>query len=259
MLNFSILSSGSCGNSYIFYDGNDSIMVDMGISTKSAEERILLSSIPLDSIRAIFITHLHPDHAGDSLKTFSNKYNLKVFFSKFAAKREHRSFIRLSLDNKLVNLFTIGETKKIGNFRITSLEAFHDSEGCVSYYITNDENKICLITDTGYFSSEMIDAANDSNILFLESNYDDEMLDNGDYPAWLKNRVRSEKGHLSNEQACRFLKKLNQNLKKEVYLIHLSANNNTKEIAEKRTKECDLSFKSIIALERGQFFNKVYD
>lgn len=254
MLKFAVLASGSSGNSYVFYDGVQSIMVDMGITLKLAEERLEEAGIPAESVHSIFITHLHPDHAGSSLAAFAQKYNAKIFINKFAAKREHKSFVRLSLSPSQVCFFTLGETKVIGGFRIYSLEAFHDSVGTVSYYITSDENKICLITDTGYFSPQMVEYANMSNLLFLESNYDDDMIDDGPYPQWLKARIRSELGHLSNDQALRFLLKLDKSDTRDVYLIHISESNNKKERAQEHSSQALSLNRKIIALDRGEMF-----
>ena len=251
MLKYLVVSTGSCGNCYVFYNGCDSIVIDFGISVKRFKEALENNNIPEESIKAVFITHLHPDHIDKSLSSYVKTRGVKVYINKYSVKKDHHSFVRTSLSLSLVNLFLQDEEIVINDFLIKPIEAFHDSPGCVSYILETDASRVCLITDTGCFSDEMVNAADSSNLLFLESNYDDDIIDNGPYPMWLKKRIRSTDGHLSNEQARRFLSKLSENLDRKVYLVHLSENNNTLDAVNDCMKDIKNS-SFITALERGK-------
>ena len=252
MLRYAVATSGSCGNCYVFYDGANSIVVDYGISTKRFTAFLDKNGIPLESVRAVFLTHLHPDHASNSLRVLQKRIPVLVYMNSCAAKREHSAFVSLGLDVGNVRLFAVGEKISIGGFEVVATDASHDSEGCVSYHIRSGENRICVITDTGYFTNEMMAFADASDLLMLEADYDDAMLDeNDEYSYALKMRIRSDFGHLSNDQARRFLLKLGKNENRGVLLIHLSENNNTVERAQWHVREALPLNKFIRAIAHG--------
>lgn len=247
-----VLGSGSCGNSYVLYDGASSIIVDQGFSFVKFKKKFLALGIPIESIKAIFLTHFHPDHS-NGIRVSSNKLNVPIYISKEAIEKEPVVFKRLNLPLNRLNEFEIGSCIKIHDFKINSFKSLHDSGGSVGYYIENKEDKITLISDTGETTKEMEDYAKKSNILFLESNYDENMLLNGPYPYKLKKRVSGKWGHLSNKQALSFLND-SSFCGDYLYLIHLSDKNNDVELVKKlHTNNKNIS--NIITCPRGSFIN----
>ena len=247
-----VIGSGSCGNSYVFFDGKTSILIDQGYSFSHFKQKFATLNIPINSIEAIFMTHFHPDHC-HGMKLTSTKLNAKIYISNEAIEKENTLFNKYAF-NKLKEMnFNINEEIEIGDFHITSFQTFHDSGGSVGYYIENNGDRITLITDTGTTSDEMANYANKSNILFLESNYDENLLMNGRYPYKLKKRVLSDWGHLSNEQALNFVKDSNFN-GEYLYLIHLSDRNNDVEIVDNLFKN-NIDIPNIITCPRGQVVN----
>lgn len=247
-----VLGSGSCGNSYVLYDGESTIIIDQGYSFVQFKKKFLSLDIPLSSIKAIFLTHFHPDHC-HGIKVTSNKLNVPLYIAKEAIEKEPVVFERLKLPLKKVIQFDINSNINIGNFTISSFKTSHDSGGSVGYFINNNDENVSIITDTGETTDEMKSYVKDSTVVFLESNYDEDMLLNGPYSYKLKKRVRSKWGHLSNSQALSFLLESGFN-GKYLYLIHLSDKNNDVELVDKLFKE-NINIPNIITCPRGSVVN----
>lgn len=247
-----VIGSGSCGNSYVFYDGKSSILIDQGYSFSHFKHKFSTLGIPLNSVKAILMTHFHPDHS-HGLKLTSAKLNAKLYIAKQAIEKEPTHFNKHNFKKTNLIDYAVDEVIQIDNFIIKAFNTSHDSGGSVGYYIENDEDKITLITDTGVTSEEMKNYAGQSNILFLESNYDEGLLMDGPYSYKLKKRVLSKWGHLSNEQALSFVKESNFN-GEYLYLIHLSDKNNDEEIVSNLFKE-NFNIPNIITCPRGKVVN----
>ena len=122
-------------------------------------------------------------------------------------------------------------------FDIEVIHTSHDAKGSVGYIVNNEKSSLVYITDTGYINNSYLKKMQNKNVYIFESNHDITMLMTGPYPYILKQRVVSDKGHLSNEQAGNYLKELIGKNTKKIVLAHLSEINNTKEIALKTVKE----------------------
>jgi phosphoribosyl 1,2-cyclic phosphodiesterase len=249
-----VLGSGSCGNSYVFYDGETSIIIDQGYSFVQFKKKFLSLDIPMKSIEAMFITHFHPDHC-HGIKTTSTKLNIPMYIPKNAMEKEPVVLERLRLPEKKIKEVELDKEIKIGKFIVKAFATHHDSGGSVGYFIENEGEKITLISDTGHTDDIMESYARESSILFLEANYDDDLLLNGSYPYKLKKRVRGKWGHLSNTQSIDFVKDSGFN-GNYLYLIHLSDKNNNVDFVQNLFKDSLSSLDTnIIVCPRGKVVN----
>ncbi len=249
-MHYLVLTTGSCGNCYIFNEGDESIIIDCGVTYKKLSESMALHSIAMNSVSALFLTHLHPDHS-KGVGTFMRKTGLPVFLS----ARSHRALKSViqkqKIDYEKLHTFKHGEEIRIGNFSIIPFETSHDSEGSSGYFIKTDKSSVFLLTDSGIIPSEAFAYAREADIEFIEANYDESMLDNGPYADWLKARVKGIYGHLDNRDAVDFAARTSK-AGKHIYFVHLSENNNRSEIVR------DLAYKAIPSgiflkvLERGE-------
>ncbi len=244
MVRFSVLGSGSCGNSYIFsaeepeqtlfgdHGSCQSILVDAGYSLKQIKTRIAAGGFDYDSIRSLFITHLHPDHA-HSAGTFARQTHKPVYVSRKCRSLAVSEYVALSLPEDTERLIGPDDSVDVGAFNVGCFYTSHDSAGSCGYRIRVQDRTFVIITDTGTYNEEMVRAAREADVLFLESNYDAEMLRHGPYPIHLQRRVAGERGHLSNDQARSLLLEAGfDRSRRPVYLIHLSSNNNRVELVQ---------------------------
>ncbi len=251
MLRYSCLTSGSCGNAYAFYDGHDAILVDMGLTLTGLKRRLEEAEIPYEAVRALFLTHLHPDHVKGA-GVLERNCHPGIYMSSSSHAGGLSILSRLGLKDEMLTLMAYGDTVTEGNFTITSFPTSHDCQGSVGYHITHEQGSFFIMTDTGVIPEEAGAFASHSDVLFIESNYDEMMLETGPYPYVLKRRVKGERGHLSNIQARDFVRD-NAFKDKSIFFIHVSANNNTPEKIEEMISTLD-SVNSYTVCERGKSY-----
>lgn len=257
MLHYVALTTGSCGNAYVFYDGETTIAIDCGVTWKKFSTELEAHSIPLSSLSALFLTHLHPDHA-KGVGVFQRKTGLPVFVSSVCMKTGKTEMTKLNFERSQTFSFTWGVPMSLGAFTVTPFQTSHDSPGSSGYFLTNGENRIFLMTDTGEIPPVAWDYARLSKVKFIESNYDEDMLFSGPYPDWLKRRVSGSYGHLSNDEALAFAKDTSSH-GDQVYFIHVSENNNdTRLIREGVVKEIPSGIFCKVC-ERGEMFEGFCD
>jgi phosphoribosyl 1,2-cyclic phosphodiesterase len=174
----------------------------------------------VNDVTAVFITHEHSDHIR-GLDVFRKNHDVPIYSTKKTLERTMGNFNFIKSDDE----FDIGSTK------IQSFSKCHDASDPVSYVLMHDGKKVSVITDIGVACDNVIKHVKDSNVLFLESNYDDEMLNNGRYPYPLKKRISDENGHLSNYQAGLLILEHASPTLSHVFLSHLSENNNDPKVA----------------------------
>jgi phosphoribosyl 1,2-cyclic phosphodiesterase len=235
------LNSGSNGNCYYIGNETEAILVDAGICCSEIEKRMKRLGLNLQILKAIFISHEHTDHIS-GLQVFSKKYQLPVYITE-ATQR----FARIKLEKHLVKSFVAHEPVTIGNLSITAFPKFHDAADPYSFIISCNQAKVGVFTDIGNPCKNVITYFKQCHAAFLESNYDDTMLDQGRYPYFLKNRIRGNNGHLSNKQALELFIIHKPTFMSHLLLSHLSKNNNCPKLVEKLFNENANGVKMIIA------------
>lgn len=225
-MKFVPLASGSKANSYLLATDNTTILIDFGLSIREGEKRLASLGVNPAEIAAIFITHNHQDHMKSACK-LANKYNIPVYAnsitSGYLQKRAEPS----------VEFVIIQNDFQINELDCELFPTWHDMPGSVGISISDGMSRATIITDTGKFGQEMINYAEMSEVLVLEANYDSNMLWQGHYPGFIKKRIDSEFGHLSNDDAIRFLDSCKLEKLKTIYLGHISENNNSKMLVVK--------------------------
>lgn len=225
MLEICSIASGSNGNCYYIGNNKDAVLIDAGISTKQILIRMSERGLNPSKIKALFITHEHGDHMRGA-RVLGKRLQIPVYIT---AKTYNGSY--KNLRPEYPRFFTPDESIQIGDFLIHPVLKNHDAAEPCSFRIEYKNQNIGVFTDIGEPCDNVKSHLQRCDGLFLESNYDEKMLWNGNYPWPLKKRVASEQGHLSNEQALRLLENHAGKNLKLVFLSHLSKENNTPEIA----------------------------
>ena len=220
------LNSGSNGNCY--YVGNDAeaILIDAGISCREVEKRMKRLGLPMKNIKAVFISHEHSDHI-KGLPVLIKKYQWPVYIT----PSTHQSG-RLQLAPDLLRQFKAHEAISIGNLAVVAFPKYHDASDPYSFLIKCRNVCVGVFTDIGVPCQQLIKYFKQCHAAFLESNYDDEMLEKGRYPVYLKNRIRGGMGHLSNKQALNLFITHKSKFMTHLLLAHLSHNNNSPELVQ---------------------------
>ena len=227
----SALASGSSGNSFFIETNSSSLLVDAGISCKQVEKRLDSIGKDISILKGIFITHEHSDHI-KGVDVLARKYSIPVFMTK-ACYENCQSIVS---DSSLLKFIEKDKTLKFDGVKILPFSKNHDANDPVSYSVFSENKKISVMTDIGFSCANIIKHVKDSDLIFLESNHDVDMLQNGRYPAYLKQRILSDKGHLSNYAASILILQHATPKLKHIVLSHLSENNNTEELALKTIK-----------------------
>ena len=222
------LNSGSNGNCYYVGNTSEAVLIDAGISCRETEKRMNKLGLSMHKVKAVFISHEHDDHI-NGIESLAKKFSLPVYITENTLHN-----CRLSIDKQLIRFFNSGDSVKIGNLTVKAFTKNHDA--CDPHsFIISDEEDICIgiFTDIGKTCEQVIYHFKQCNAVFLEANYDEDMLAKGGYPWFLKRRISGGKGHLSNTEALELFCTHKANKLTHLILSHLSKNNNTPELVEK--------------------------
>jgi phosphoribosyl 1,2-cyclic phosphodiesterase len=229
MATFCSLYSGSSGNCSFVESGGSAILIDAGVSTRSIVKALDSIGSDIKKIAAVFITHEHSDHI-KGLITLTSKYKIPVYANGGTIDGILMSLKTLNPDC-LFEMKT-GESITAGGMKVTSFKTSHDSNESVGYRIhTSDDRQVAVATDLGYVSDEVDSGIRGCKLVLIESNHDVGMLQNGDYPYFLKRRILSKRGHLSNDDCAAILPSLVESGAEHFILAHLSRDNNLPELA----------------------------
>jgi len=234
---FISLYSGSKGNAcVVLSESGEGVLLDCGVSFTKLKAGLDAAGVPLSALRGVVVTHEHSDHIG-GLSVFLCKTGLPVYLNRRTAQT-----ISFALEDAVVSE---NDPFPVGNIEVRRFPVRHDAAACSGYVFKVDGKKITAMTDCGIVDARMLAAAADSDLLYIESNYDEIMLENGPYPPHLRRRIRSEKGHLSNRECADTVTKLALLGLRKVVLGHVSENNNT----YLQAKRCTLDALSVLGLD----------
>ena len=219
------LNSGSNGNCYYAGTATDAVLIDAGISCRETEKRMKKLGLSMKTVKAIFVSHEHGDHI-KGVSTLANKYSLPVYITPDTAKHGPRLIRHLS------KTFNADEPINIGELTITPFSKQHDAIDPHSFIVSHNKITVGVFTDIGIVCEQVIRYFKQCHAAFLETNYDETMLENGKYPLHLKNRIRGGHGHLSNRQALELFMAHRSPFLSHLFLSHLSKENNSPELAE---------------------------
>ena len=236
-LKFQSLASGSSGNCYYVGNSSHGILIDAGISARKIRKRLRDIGVEFEQIWGLFITHDHADHIS-AVGALGERFNIPVY----ATQKVHDGInVNYAVTRKLTSAsrryHEKYETIAVGEFLITAFPVSHDSTDSVGFTVEYQGKRITLVTDLGIVCENVAEHIAQADYLVLEANYDEEMLLNGSYPYYLKQRVKADTGHLSNEQAGISIAEHYHERMQQVFLCHLSQENNTPELAYKTIKQ----------------------
>lgn len=222
------LCSSSKGNCTYIGDKKSGVLVDIGIGIRDFTRFLEIQSIELSSVKAIFITHEHTDHI-KGLTTILKKINVPIYASKGTLEQLiYKKIVNGTADLNEINKRSVC----VDDIEISAFQTPHDAAHSLGFRVqTKQDKKICVCTDLGHMTDEIYSNLKASDFILLESNYDDMMLHNGDYPYFLKSRISGNHGHLSNEHCSRALTSLLKDGTSRFLLGHLSENNNRPHLA----------------------------
>ena len=219
------LNSGSNGNCYYIGTGTDAILVDAGLPLSKTTQRLTELGLNWGKIVAIIITHEHSDHIS-GLKTICKKNNIPVYGSKGTVRH-----IAQYIAPDCLKEIPIGKPIVVRGFTINAFSKSHDASDPISLSVQCEDATIGVFTDIGKPCAATHKHFQDCDAAFLEANYDDNLLANSPYPYFLKQRISGGRGHLSNTQAAEIFKKYRSPSLSLLILAHLSAENNSPELA----------------------------
>lgn len=231
------LASGSSGNSCYLGTRNGGIIVDAGIRSELIEEKLEAAGIAMRQVKALLLTHDHSDHVRYSYNLLRNNRHLTLY----CTPRVLNGLLRRHNISRRIKEYHTPIFKeipfKVADFEITAFEVPHDGSDNMGFSMEWEGHHFVLATDLGSVTDRARHYMSQANWLVIESNYDDAMLTAGRYPEYLKARIRAANGHLDNRMTGAFLAEIANPALKNVFLCHLSNDNNTPAIAFKTSAE----------------------
>ena len=220
------LQSGSSGNCIYIETDSVKLLFDSGISGRQAEERLSAFGRDIRDVDALIISHDHSDHVRHA-GVYQRKFDIPIYITRKTLDRSNKKHNLGKLDN--VYFFSAGEEIKFDNVSVQTISSPHDGVDGVVFVIESGSKRLGIITDLGHVFDDLYTLIPSLDGIFIESNYDPDMLAGGPYPAFLKQRIRGPEGHLSNREAAELL--LSGERLKWACLSHLSNNNNDPDTA----------------------------
>ncbi len=219
------LNSGSNGNCYYIANHEEAVLIDAGLSYRETVKRLKRLGLSIKKVKAIFITHEHTDHI-HGIPSILKKYPLPVYLTA-------KTLIKSQLQKVEAYTLQAYEPVSIGKLIIRAFPVLHDAIDPHNFMVSNDTVNVGVFTDIGDITDHVIQNFRQCHAAFLESNYDEELLESGRYPRALINRIKGGFGHLSNMQAAKLFARHRPDFMSHLFLAHLSRNNNSPHIVQK--------------------------
>jgi len=218
------LSSGSEGNSVLLESRGVRILIDLGLPLDVIEQRLRAVGVAPRRIDAVFVTHRHRDHVF-GVTDFCRKHKARIFTTRCTARRVG------SESQRHVHRIKVLEPFPIGHLELLAIPVWHDAPETTALLVEDGAMRYGHATDLGCLAGPIGDFLQSCAGLYLEFNYEPELLRTGPYPEHVKRRIGSDRGHLANDQAQELLRRLAHPRLRQVWLAHLSQRNNRPELA----------------------------
>lgn len=246
MLRFISFGSGSSGNCYCLYTDTDALLIDCGLGIRTLKKYFRNYGRSIFSVHHVLITHDHADHI-KSVGSISHELKAPVFATAAVHEGIDRNYcVSRKVEQQQRRYVSPDTPMQVGEFRVTPFSVPHDSSDNVGYQVEADGTVFVIITDAGEVTPAMAGYISRANALVIEANHDLEMLQGGNYPQYLKDRIRSGIGHLDNHSCGEAIAQNMSEQLRHVWLCHLSEENNHPELARK-TVESVLRSYGIVA------------
>ncbi len=229
-MRFCNIASGSSGNCTYAGDDHTHLIIDAGISGKRIEAGLNELELTTPDMTGILITHEHTDHIG-GLGVLARRYGIPIYATGGTIDAIRRMPRYKDIPDHLYHVVKADQAFSLGDFEILPLAVSHDAAEPVAYRLENNGKRASIATDLGTYDEHIVRSMRNSDILMLEANHDVHMLEVGPYPYPLKKRILGDKGHLSNDLCGRLLTELISDRLQQVFLGHLSKDNNLEELA----------------------------
>ena len=226
-MRFASLASGSSGNCLVAEGGGTVVMLDCGLALTEAERRLARAGLEPSQVKALLVTHEHGDHAGGAFD-FAAAHRVTVYLT-------HGTLAALKAEGKVVDGVRVAivngrESLRVDGMQVLPFTVPHDAREPVQYVLSDGAAKLGVLTDIGTSTAHVERTLSGLDALVLECNYDRDMLWNGAYPKWLKERIAGPFGHLDNRDSERLLAAVERSRLKHVIGAHLSQQNNRPEL-----------------------------
>ncbi len=229
---FMSFGSGSSGNCAYIGDRNSGFLVDAGIDAKKVTSTLQANGITMDRIQGIILTHDHHDHISQAYAILRANRHIRLYCTPRTFNgilRRHNVSRRIKdYHQPIYKEFTF----KLGNFEVTPFEVLHDGADNAGFFITHTSgHTMAVATDLGCISPRVDFYMRQADSIVIEANYDPHMLATGSYPEYLKARIAADNGHLDNNVTAAFISEIISPRLRNLYLCHLSHDNNLPQIA----------------------------
>ena len=249
MIRFTSLGSGSKGNCLLVEAGATRVLLDFGLSPRETARRLARRGLAPSDIAAVVVTHEHDDHVGHAF-AFSAQQGIPVWLTHGTSRAAEESGRRGGEQRFIEDRSAFA----IGDLQVQPYTVPHDAREPVQFVFSDGASRLGVLTDIGAPTPYVEATLSGCDALVLECNHDLDLLWNGDYPRWLKERVSGPWGHLDNSQAERLLGAIDRSRLKHVVAAHLSQQNNRPELARAalaRALGCEESWVGVATQDDG--------